>query len=393
MVCQGVVNYVIRSHESLVLHDASQSGNFINDPYVIQRCPKSILCSPLLNQGSLVGLIYLENNLTNGAFTSERVQLLDMIMTQAAISLENARLYSDLQTLNADLEDRVKQRTAQLQQAQQDFIAQAYRAGMADIAASVLHNVGNVLNSVTTSATMIGNTVNNSQLAKLTQANHMVRQHADHRDTFVKEEDKAAKLLRYYWLVAEQLQEEQSEVLSNVELLQDKIQLINEIIVAQQSYAQGGTLEENLVLEDVVELALTLQGTSAERHDVTIERDFSPIAPVRAQKTKLVHVVVNLVKNAIEAMKGVAYDRKRLILSIETGPDAAYLRVQDQGYGIAPHMIEAIFTHGTSTKPDGHGFGLHSSANYMTEMGGRLWAESAGEDQGATFVAMLPYGH
>lgn len=142
-----------------------------------------------------------------------------------------------------------------------------------------------------------------------------------------------------------------------------------------------------------MELALTLQGTSAERHDVTIERDFSPIAPVRAQKTKLVHVVVNLVKNAIEAMKGVAYDRKRLILSIETGPDAAYLRVQDQGYGIAPHMIEAIFTHGTSTKPDGHGFGLHSSANYMTEMGGRLWAESAGEDQGATFVAMLPYGH
>lgn len=212
---------------------------FINDPYVIQRCPKSILCSPLLNQGSLVGLIYLENNLTSGAFTSERVQLLDMIMTQAAISLENARLYSDLQTLSADLEDRVKQRTARLQQAQQDFIAQAHRAGMADIAASVLHNVGNVLNSVTTSATMIGNTVNNSQLAKLTQANHMVRQHANHLDTFVKEEDKAAKLLRYYWLVAEQLQEEQSEVLSNVELLQDKIQLINEIIVAQQSYAQG----------------------------------------------------------------------------------------------------------------------------------------------------------
>ncbi len=174
-------------------------------------------------------------------------------------------------------------------------------------------------------------------------------------------------------------------------MLQNKIQLINEIVVAQQSYVQGGALEETLVLEDVVELALTLQAASAERHDVTIERDYASIAPVRAQKTKLVHVVVNLVKNAIEAMKGVEHGRKHLTLSIEAGADIAYLRVRDIGCGIAPHMLEAIFTHGTSTKPNGHGFGLHSSANYMTEMGGRLWAESAGEGQGATFVATLAY--
>ncbi len=339
-VCHGIINYVIRSRESIVLHDASQSGNFTHDAYVVTQRPKSILCSPLLNQGNLAGLIYLENNLTHGAFTSERVILLDMIMTQAAISLENARLYRHLQTLNADLEDRVKQRTTELQQAQQDLISQAHRAGMADIAANVLHNVGNVLNSVTTSATVVRQTVGHSQVTKLKQANDLVRQHADDLDAFIKQDDKAAKLLRYYWLIAEHLQEEQQEVLVNIDLLQNKIQLINEIVVAQQSYVQGGALEETLVLEDVVELALTLQAASAERHDVTIERDYASIAPVRAQKTKLVHVVVNLVKNAIEAMKGVEHGRKHLTLSIEAGADIAYLRVRDIGCGIAPHMLQ-----------------------------------------------------
>uniref|UniRef100_UPI001C4E1BFF sensor histidine kinase n=1 Tax=Candidatus Entotheonella palauensis TaxID=93172 RepID=UPI001C4E1BFF len=386
----AIVNYVQRTGETLVLANATQDERFQDDPSVRHRHVLSVVCLSLRRQGERAFMLYLENNLTEHTFTPERVQILEMLMAQVAISLDNAQLYQDLQTLNADLETRVQERTVELQQAQQNLVEQAHRAGMADIAANVLHNVGNVLNNVTTSASVIQHTVGNSQVGKLVQANDMVAQHSDDLDTFIKHDGKAAKLLRYYWLTAQQLLQEQQDVLDNVSLLQDKIQLINEIVVAQQSYAQGGALEEELILEEMVELALTLQGASAERHDVRIERQFSPIAPVRGQKTKLVHVIVNLIKNAIEAMKGVAHDRKHLTLSIEAEVDTAYLRVCDTGCGIAPQMLEAIFTHGTSTKPDGHGFGLHSSANYMKEMGGRLWAESAGEGQGATFIVTLP---
>ncbi|WP_179131145.1 sensor histidine kinase [Candidatus Entotheonella palauensis] len=312
-------------------------------------------------------------------------------MTQAAISLENARLYSDLQSLNADLETRVHQRTQQLQQAQQELIAQAHRAGMADIAANVLHNVGNVLNSVTTSASVIATTVHDSHLTKLFKANELLRQQADDLEHFVSADDKAVKLLRYYLLLDEPLHHEQHEVLSNIEVLQTKIRLINEIVVAQQSYAQGGALVEGLELEEEVELALTLQGSSVERHGVLLEREYARVGRVQGQRTKLVHVLVNLLKNATEAMGEVSAGEKHLRVVIESDATRAYIRVSDTGCGILSSELESIFTHGMTTKAEGHGFGLHSSANYMTEMGGWLWAESGGEGEGATFVIALPY--
>ena len=110
----SLVNYVQRTQETLAIDDATTETRFASDPYIIQQRPKSILCSPLINQGKLVGILYLENNLTAGAFTRDRLEVLNIISAQAAISIENARLYQTL-------EEKVQQRTAQLAQANQEI--------------------------------------------------------------------------------------------------------------------------------------------------------------------------------------------------------------------------------------------------------------------------------
>ncbi|MBH8578323.1 AAA family ATPase [Nostocaceae cyanobacterium CENA369] len=112
----AIINYVVRTHENVVLSDAAHQGQFTHDPYIVATQPKSILCTPLLNQGKLSGILYLENNLTTDAFTSDRIEVLRILSTQAAISIENARLYGQLENYNRNLELRVEERTQELSQ-------------------------------------------------------------------------------------------------------------------------------------------------------------------------------------------------------------------------------------------------------------------------------------
>lgn len=111
----SIVNYVHRTHENVVLNDATLEKVFATDNYIITNQPKSILCTPIVNQGKLIGILYLENNLIAGAFTPERLEVLQLLSSQAAISIENARLYNDLEDSNRTLEAKVQKRTLELQ--------------------------------------------------------------------------------------------------------------------------------------------------------------------------------------------------------------------------------------------------------------------------------------
>ncbi len=112
----AIINYVVRTQENVVLNNATEEEQFIRDPYIVATQPKSILCTPLLNQGKLSGILYLENNLTTDAFTSDRIEVLRILSAQAAISIENARLYGQLEDYNRNLEMRVDERTQELSQ-------------------------------------------------------------------------------------------------------------------------------------------------------------------------------------------------------------------------------------------------------------------------------------
>ncbi len=122
-VSASIINYVARTKESAILNDATGVGSFTNDPYIIEKQPKSVLCYPIQTQGKLTGLLYLENNLTTGAFTPDRLEVLKLLSSHVAISLENARLYEQLEDYSRTLEVKVEERTQELQQEIQERIS------------------------------------------------------------------------------------------------------------------------------------------------------------------------------------------------------------------------------------------------------------------------------
>lgn len=122
-ISQGIVNYVERTNETVVLNDAAVEGNFTADVYIKSQKPKSVLCVPLVNQGKLTAILYMENNLTKGAFTQDRVDVLNTLSSQIAISTENARIYRDLDELNKNLEQKVTERTRELQEKNRQIVS------------------------------------------------------------------------------------------------------------------------------------------------------------------------------------------------------------------------------------------------------------------------------
>jgi predicted ATPase/GAF domain-containing protein len=122
-IAKSIVKYVERTKDTVVLSDAAHEGNFTEDDYIKLRKPKSVLCFPLLNQGELAGILYLENNLTTGAFTPDRLGVLNTISSQIAISIENARMYEELDELNKNLEQKVADRTQELSEKNEQILS------------------------------------------------------------------------------------------------------------------------------------------------------------------------------------------------------------------------------------------------------------------------------
>ncbi len=293
---------------------------------------------------------------------------------------------SELDQKNRELEETLHE----LHQTKDELVENAHKAGMADIAAGVLHNVGNILNSVNTSSAIIEDTLNRSQLDRFTKANDVLRENKSDLKSFIAKDSRAEMLLKYYLALEEPFKEEREKMREHIERLDKKIKLINEIIAAQQTYATSGMMTESVSLPEVIEDALTLQAGTMERHNIKLKKELGNTNPVKTQKTKLVHVLVNIIKNAKEAMIDNPSDDK--VITFKTWQDnkKVYLRISDNGSGVHKKHINKIFTQGFTTKESGHGFGLHSSANYISEMGGNISVESDGEGMGTTFIITLP---
>ncbi|MDX1642611.1 MAG: triple tyrosine motif-containing protein, partial [Balneolaceae bacterium] len=292
----------------------------------------------------------------------------------------------ELREKNNDLESTLKE----LEETKDELVEKAHKAGMADIATGVLHNVGNVLTSVNTSASLIEDTVRQSKLKGLIQANNLLREKIDHIEEFITNDPKGKNLLEYYLKLEGPLQKEQEKMTTQAQRLINKIELIKEIIAAQQSYAGTGMNAESVSLTEVIENALSLQAGSIERHGLHIEKDFQSTEKVFAQRSKLIHVLVNILKNAKEAMNGMDPNDKQIVIKTWQDDENVFISISDTGSGIKEEHKSKIFTQGFTTKKNGHGFGLHSSANYMSEMGGNIKMNSNGDARGAEFILSLP---
>ena len=272
----------------------------------------------------------------------------------------------------------------------------ARQAGMAEVAVGALHNVGNLLNSVSVSAEEIRSAADAAAASGFGRASALLAEHAADLPGFFARDPRSALLPDYFAKTSAVLTQELERVQAEASELLDRTSLIRDSIRALQDHARGGhdqLLRERVDLADLVLAAIEIQRPHLERNRVQIRQELGELPAVVAPRSKLVHVLVNLIKNAVEAMAALPEDARRLTLRGAREPEGGVrLDVTDAGEGIAPEHLPQIFAYGFTTKRDGHGFGLHTCANYMKQLGGSIEVHSGGRGAGTTFTLRLPAG-
>jgi signal transduction histidine kinase len=285
---------------------------------------------------------------------------------------------------------QIERRQAEIRDLNKQLIKTSRTAGQAQVATSVLHNVGNVLNSVNVSASLMKENVQGSHVEGLVSAVALLNEHEHDLAGFFASDERGRRLHGYLALLADTLTKENQSCADCVDALLSNVDQIKRIVQAQQSFANLGQLIETCQLNEIMEDALQIVAISFQRHNIQIVREFEDVPPVDIDKAKLLHVLVNLIGNAKDALKDSDKPEKILTLCIALrGEDRVRLEVVDNAIGIEPDKLVEIFTYGFTTKKDGHGFGLHSAANEVSSMGGSLTALSDGIGTGATFTIEL----
>jgi PAS domain S-box-containing protein len=282
-----------------------------------------------------------------------------------------------------------KQAEVALEKAHLDLVDVSRRAGMAEVAASVLHNVGNVLNSVNVATACVAERIRESRSANLSKVVTMLREHEADLAAFLSDDPKGTQLPGYLEQLAGHLAGEQAATLTELDGLQRNIEHINDIVAMQQSYATFGGVKEIINVVNLVEDSLRMHEDALRRHRVEVVREFESVPPLNVEKHKILQILVNLVRNAKYACDESDRPDKRMTVRVANG-NRVRISVMDNGIGIPPENLTRIFSHGFTTRKGGHGFGLHSSALAAMEMGGSLTVQSDGPGQGAIFTLELP---
>ncbi|MDC0709073.1 trifunctional serine/threonine-protein kinase/ATP-binding protein/sensor histidine kinase [Stigmatella sp. ncwal1] len=393
----SLLTYVKRTREHVLIGDASRPHPYASDDYFERGQAKAVLCLPLLRQEELVGVLYLENSLTADAFTPARITLLGHIASQAAISIENARLYADikqaktaLRDANDELERRVDERTHELKEAQARLVEMARAAGMSEIASNVLHNVGNVLTSAVINLETTRHEVGASRVVRVRQVAGLIQEHRETLMDFLTKDSRGRRLPDYLSALAAELIKEQTHLQESLEAMNRHLEHIRAIVQVQQTYAKTPLLTEECDLMQLVDDTLRIQSSSIQRHGIILTRDFARLPQVWLDKHKVMQILVNLIANAKDAMDAMPEQQRHLLVRLTTDNGWARIQVTDSGVGLTPEILGKLFTHGFTTRKDGHGFGLHSSSLAAQMLGGRLTLESEGPGKGATATLEIP---
>ncbi len=284
-----------------------------------------------------------------------------------------------------------KKTEEELAKVSEEMVRSAHYAGMAEIATGVIHDVGNILNSINVSCDVMRDTICSSQLDNLLKVNELLKRHADDLPEFLTAHPKGRLLPQLYPELGESLKADFVNLDQELANLSRSINLIRDVITTQQERTTAEGLREETDLEPLVEDALTLQNANIANHSVRVEREFdSDVPPVMTEKTKLIYALVNLIKNGVEAMEEKDDQHRVLTLHLFRRNAEVVIGVRDCGSGVSVQDRERLFAHGFTTKEDGHGFGLHASANYINEMGGVIEFDSEGQGLGSEFRIRLP---
>lgn len=284
-----------------------------------------------------------------------------------------------------------KEAEAELQRLNRELVEASRTAGMAEVATGVLHNVGNVLNSVSVSTQLLHEEVGRSKFSNLRQAVGMLNENLPQLASYLAADPKGKLLPEYLVKVTDHVAGEHSRWHNELKQLKENIEHMKEVVAMQQGYARLTSFAEPLEASALVEDALRINLAGLQRHKVTVRRDFSTVPHVFADKHKVLQILINLIRNAKYALDEGPGPEKLMDLKIyKNGSGMVKIVVKDNGVGIFKENLTRIFAHGFTTRRNGHGFGLHSGAIAAKELGGTLTAESEGPGTGATFTLELP---
>lgn len=362
----SVVNLVARKRDPIVLDDASGNPAYLNDAYVQENKVKSMLCMPVLNQNKLVAVLYLENNLVTGAFTPERLQILKMLSTDIAISIENARLYARLEEYSHTLEDRVKERTKDLQQrseelqsaleelknAQTRLVHSQKMASLGELTAGIAHEIKNPLNFINNFAQLATSLV--TELDDMLQKPDSLEEEAfdDAKDIMLTLRQNTEKITEHGKRADD--------------IVKSMLMHSREKTGSVQSY------KVNKLLEDSLKLAQ--QSHFAQYPDIRIRfrQDLNEdVGEISGVPQDLSRAFLNLLTNACHAVRdkaqhlnnGVEYTPS-ISISSKRETDSIVIKIRDNGNGIPQENIAKVFNPFFTTKPAGEGTGLGLSITY-----------------------------
>ena len=301
------------------------------------------------------------------------------------------RVNKELQAANEGLEQRVEERTRELKDTQSELLDTARQAGMAEIATNVLHNVGNVLNSVNISADLVTRKLRTSKALGLGKAMQLINEHTHDLGEFITRDEKGKLLPGYLNQLVDAIAIEQQSITEELAQLSKSVDHIKDIVATQQSYAGASSLVEPLHVSDLLEDALRMNSGALTRHHVTVVKEYSDVPRVMGDRHRLLLILINLISNAKYAMSDLSDRPRQMTLGVKVVDNKTLqVSVKDEGEGIAPENMTRIFAHGFTTRKEGHGFGLHSCALAAIEMNGHLSAFSDGPGKGALFTLQIP---
>ena len=301
-----------------------------------------------------------------------------------------ARLAEETRLLHREIEERLRVQ-AEVEKIHRQLLVSSHLAGMAEVATSVLHNVGNVLNGANVLTSSIASQVQRSEARGVSQLAALLAEHRADLGRFLSEGDKGQLVCAHLDRLGSHLTKEQAQLAEKIGLLSESLQHIKEIVAMQQNHARVYGVTETSSLADTVEDAIQMCSSGLARPDLKILRDYEELPPATLDRHKVLQILFNLLENARQACAAGGAAQPQITVRLRPhGPERLLVQVSDNGVGIPRANLPKIFTQGFSTRQGGHGFGLHNSVLAAQDLGGSLNVHSDGPGRGATFTLELP---
>jgi ligand-binding sensor domain-containing protein/signal transduction histidine kinase len=398
--------HVIAANADGVWNENGDSIGFELRPHYYQTAWFDVLCGGLMC-AALLGIYarrvrHLHRKQQELQKTRQLLEA-EVLSRTAELAKANASLQQEIaghehtevelkqRTLSLELEIEERRLMQQeVERAHQELLEISRMAGMSEVATNVLHNVGNVLNSVNISTALVTESVKRSKLGNLAKVTALLKEHEHDLGTFITSDPKGRQVPAFLAKLSEHVLADQTATLQELDSLRKNVEHINEIVAMQQNYAKISGVKEIVNVHSLVEDSLRMNLGALERHGVQVIRDFQNVPPINIEKHKILQILINLLRNAKYACDESGCADKRLTVRVANGDGRLKISVADNGVGIPPENLTRIFNHGFTTRLNGHGFGLHGGALAARELGGSLTVQSDGPGKGATFTLELP---